>query len=439
MKRRISIIILTILLAVSLLLPSLMQEYTADTQTGFILASAGKDGQIGTGDDIVATNAEPAAAKKAANVSQADAVLSASAGIQQKALRQPNPDEIVIKTAEELAKIGVDPKYPLSGKYILMSDIDLSGYTNWNPIGSSSTPFTGQFDGNGFVIKNLTISRPGVSYQGLFGYIGSTGKVMNLTLENASVSGYSYVGSLAGANLGTITKVYSTCSVKANQTSGVAPAGGLVGYNKGIIADAHTFGNVSGYDNTGGLAGRQEYGTIIDSSSACNVTGTYSAGGLVGGNFYGSIKRSYATGNVTSTSYYFTGGLAGENYYGTIEDSYATGNVKNNYYYSYTGGLVGKNTSGTIKNSYSTGNVSGYTYTGGLVGYNAGSVINSYWDVQTSGLSTSSGGTGKTTAQMKQQATFSSWDFTNTWAVDEGKSYPYLRTNEQKPHPGANQ
>lgn len=260
----------------------------ADTQSGFILASAGKDGQFGTDDDIMATNLDSAVAKKPANIS-ADAVSSAADETTKKdntepqPLRQPNPDEIPIYTAEELAKIGVDPKYPLSGKYILMANIDLSGYSNWTPIGNSSTPFTGEFDGNGFIIKNLTISRPNELYQGLFGYISSTGVITNLTLENAVVTGLSYVGSLAGTNLGTITKVYSTCSVKVTRTSSVSPAGGLVGLNKGTIIDGHTSGSVTGYDNTGGLAGRQEYGTIADSSSSCDVTGTYSTGGLVGG------------------------------------------------------------------------------------------------------------------------------------------------------------
>jgi len=435
--KRVTVYALILLFMVFTLVQS-VPNAGADTQNGFILASGGKDGQLGTNDDIAATDLQEAAANKPVNISTADAVPSAAGNIQSKALRQPNPGEIVIRTPEDLAKIGVDPNYPLNGKYILMADLDLSNYTNWQPIGNSSTPFSGQFDGNGFVIKNLTINRPSGSYQGLFGYISSTGTITNLVLENANVTGYAYTGSLAGVNLGVITKAYSTCSVKVTCTTSVSPAGGLVGLNKGTITGGHTSGSVNGYDNTGGLAGRQEYGTIVDSSSSCNVTGTYSTGGLVGGNLYSSIERSYATGEVISTSYYFTGGLVGENFYGTIEDSYATGSIKNNYYYSYAGGLVGKNTSGTIKNSYSTGSVSGYFYIGGLVGYNIGSITSSYWDTQTSSLTTSSGGTGKTTAQMKTQSTFTGWDFTNVWAIDEGKSYPYLRANEQIPHPGTN-
>ncbi len=86
---------------------------------------------------------------------------------------------------------------------------------------------------------------------------------------------------------------------------------------------------------------------------------------------------------------------------------------------------------GTITNSYSTGSVSGSNYVGGLVGYNyGGAITNSYWDTETSGQTTSDGGTGLTTAQMKQQASFSGWDFSNVWGIDEGASYPYLRANK---------
>ena len=65
---------------------------------------------------------------------------------------------------------------------------------------------------------------------------------------------------------------------------------------------------------------------------------------------------------------------------------------------------------------------------GGLVGVNEyGSSTNCYWDTQTSGQSTSDGGTGKTTAQMKPQTTFSGWDFDNIGGIEEGVTYPFLQ------------
>ena len=55
---------------------------------------------------------------------------------------------------------------------------------------------------------------------------------------------------------------------------------------------------------------------------------------------------------------------------------------------------------GTIINCYSTGTVTGESYFGGLVGDNDdsyGTVTASFWDIHTSGLANSNGGTGKTT------------------------------------------
>jgi prepilin-type N-terminal cleavage/methylation domain-containing protein len=355
-------------------------------------------------------------------------------------IRQPDSGEIPIRTPEELAKIGVDPAYPLSGKYILMANLDLSSYSSgegWNPIGSSNTPFTGQFDGNGLVIKNLTINRPSTNYQGLFGYTGNTTKLSNIGLENVSVTGQSYTGGLVGLNnYGAITNSYSTGSV-----TGVQNVGGLVGYNfYGDITSSYSTGSVTGtgYD-IGGLVGMNYSGTITGSYSTGSVTGNaFNTGGLVGDNT-GDITNSYSTGSVTGAGQ-GTGGLVGNNDYGTITSSYSTGSVTNTAL--NTGGLVGVNY-GAITNSYSTGSVSsttGNSHTGGLVGYNySGTITNSYWDTQTSGITTSAGGTGKTTVQMKQYTTFSGWNFTNIWAIEEGVSYPYLRSNEQIPHPGTSQ
>jgi hypothetical protein len=64
------------------------------------------------------------------------------------------------------------------------------------------------------------------------------------------------------------------------------------------------------------------------------------------------------------------------------------------------------------------------------MGYNGGSVSGSFWDTQTSGQTTSSGGTGMTTAEMKTLSTFTSagWNFVEIWGIGENQTYPYLRT-----------
>ena len=97
----------------------------------------------------------------------------------------------LIKSADDLNNI----RNNLSGKYILMNDIDLSSYDNWDPIGDTSNRFNGIFDGNGYVIKNLTINRPTEDNVGLFGYTVSA-NIQNVGLENVEVTGKEYVGGL---------------------------------------------------------------------------------------------------------------------------------------------------------------------------------------------------------------------------------------------------
>jgi hypothetical protein len=211
-----------------------------------------------------------------------------------------------------------------------------------------------------------------------------------------------------------------------------------VGSNSGTVSNCYSSGNVTGDENVGGLVGGNPGGTVSNSYSTGSVTGYSSVGGLAGGNYDGSVSNSYSTANVTG--YSSVGGLVGENMLDDVSDSYSTGSVTG---YSSVGGLVGENKwRGTVSGSYSTGSVTGNSSVGGLVGWNAAMneaiVSNSFWDIETSGQTTSDGGTGKTTAEMKSIATFSGaeWDIitvapglTNTvyiWNIVDGQTYPFL-------------
>lgn len=114
-------------------------------------------------------------------------------------------------------------------------------------------------------------------------------------------------------------------------------------------------------------------------------------------------------------------------HFGVIEDSYATGRVFNNTYAA--GGLVGLH-NGTINKSYATGQVVGSGWVGGLTGFDGrdrpATTTNSYWDTTSSGVASSASGTGKTTAQMQQKATYAGWDFDNTWMMPGNDLSPVL-------------
>jgi hypothetical protein len=122
----------------------------------------------------------------------------------------------------------------------------------------------------------------------------------------------------------------------------------------------------------------------------------------------------------------------GYNEGGRIIDSYADSSVSGS---NFVGGLVGRNrgqqvSEGNIINCYSSGTVDGNDYVGGLVGfdnyYKHSGVTQSYWDIETSGQTTSDGGMGKTTAQMQTLITFMAWACHSVWTIDESVDYPRL-------------
>jgi len=289
-------------------------------------------------------------------------------------------------------------RYNLAGKHTLMNDLDsaTAGYTElasptanqgkgWDPIGWFYTaPFTGSLDGQGYEIRDLSINRPHECQVALFAFVGEAGAIQNVSVVNATVTGGGPVGSLVAMNDGTVSNSYSTGNV-----TGDGEVGGLVGHNGGIVNNSYSSGSVTG-----------DY-------SSSNVPGEgWCVGGLVAMND------------------------------GTVSNSYSTGNVNGNL---YVGGLVGRSYYGTVSNSYSTGSVTGDSSVGGLVGWNEGGTVSaSFWDTETSGQATSDGGTGKTTAEMQDIATFSAagWNIiavapgstntTYTWNIVNGVTYPFL-------------
>lgn len=253
------------------------------------------------------------------------------------------------------------------------------------------------------------------------------GIIANCSSSGSSISDQNG-GGLVGINNGDIVNCRADWSLSANTLGG-----GITATNTGFISNCRASGSVhGGWNKMGGLVGLN-HGTVANCTSETTVSGRFCTGGLAGQN-PGVISNSSSTGSVTSDGDY-TGGLVGANSYfnfmedpsnqGTIEDCYSTGPVAGT---DYVGGLVSFNVDDArIIRCYSTGTVSGSTYLGGLIGYNNGTVVDSYWDRQSSQINTSVGGSGLDTVEMKQKASFSGWDFVNTWKIDEGVSCPRLR------------
>jgi len=328
-----------------------------------------------------------------------------------------------------------------AGKYALGSDIDASTTSGWNsgagflPVGDGAIAFTGQFDGLGHTVSGLTINRPTQDFAALFGYIVTPATVSNIGMVGGKVSGQNNVGGLVGnSNNGTVNNSYATGSATGNRA-----VGGLVGY-AGIssrITNSYATGAVSGHTQLGGLVGGGNSESITNSYASGDVSASADdglwIGGLVGVDVSGTITNSYATGNVnggTSSSSEKTGGLIGYSLgSGRYTDVYATGSVTG---YTAVGGLVGQN-NGSITRGYASGPVT-YDTTfgngGGFVGFNYGFINNSFWDKNTGYPTDGNGSTavGLTTAQALAQASYSGFDFTNTWYLSEGNTRPFLRT-----------
>ncbi|TAJ78426.1 MAG: filamentous hemagglutinin N-terminal domain-containing protein, partial [Gallionellaceae bacterium] len=316
----------------------------------------------------------------------------------------------------------------LAGNYVLGANIDATTTNTWNvaagfvPVGNAATNFTGTFDGLNHTISNLTINRPTVAQVGLFGNTAAGAVVQNVGLVGVNISGQGSVGSLVGANQGTVTSSYATGSVTGSGND----VGGLIGWNIGSVSKSNAAVTTTGAAFVGGLIGTtvNASGVVSNSYATGNVTGTDIVGGLVGINWTSLINNSYATGNVTATNvtgFGRAGGLAGQNYLtGSISTGYATGAVT---------GMAGQ--------------------TGGLIGWNEGTstVASSFWDATTSGKANglgigSNGGvttplngvagvagtpqagvTGLTTAQFLTAASFTGFTFgtvggtANQWVI----------------------
>ncbi len=309
-----------------------------------------------------------------------------------------------IYTAADFSAIGDNPA-DWDKHFRLMRDIDLSGYdeTNltlighWVTLGSlENQPFSGVFDGDGKSIRNFRYKNVHQEYVGLFQHVA--GEIRNLELRDAKVVGArSGTGSLVGyLERGSL----ADCSVTNASVSGDTYVGGLAGLVDGSVSRCSSRGRVSGIWYVGGLVGQLGKGTIYRSYSKADVLGNESVGGLVG-----------ATLRETAI----------------VDSSYATGDVDGSL---YVGGLTGLVVQGRVFRCYSAGAVTGKQSAGGLVGGRKvlGQVIGSLWDIDSSGQTTSGGGTGMTTAEMKSESTYlaANWDFGNTWLICEGINYPVL-------------
>ncbi|MBN2139076.1 MAG: hypothetical protein JW720_14810, partial [Sedimentisphaerales bacterium] len=171
--------------------------------------------------------------------------------------------------------------------FLLTADLDMNGVA-MTPVGNSSTMFTGIFDGNGHIIRNVDINTPSKYYVGLFGYVGSYVHIRNVGIEDAAISGRDYVGGLVGSDDG--PEGYSGCISDCYVTGSITGddyVGGIIGLSGGsyvlrcyatVVVDGHTY--------VGGLFGFKPF-RFLNCYAAGPVSGDEHVGGLTGIDSYG--------------------------------------------------------------------------------------------------------------------------------------------------------
>lgn len=250
----------------------------------------------------------------------------------------------------------------------LMADIDLNEWIadnnpdeGWVPIGTSSKPFEGKFDGNHHRVIGIIVNRTLSDYVGLFGYL-SVASIKDMEIKGTvkgnnnvgGLCGYSYYGKISGVTF-------------SGDVSGATNTGGLIGGDSETnISDCIFSGIVRGHNNTAGLIGYSASSIITGCVAKGVIYGENKTGGIIGykkgkAGCY-SITRSIAIVDINTTGDY-TGGLVGYYYYGSpdfgnsrrlISDCSSIGNIISEG--SYVGGLVGYDLGGLgVKYNYDYG------------------------------------------------------------------------------------
>ena len=337
-----------------------------------------------------------------------------------------NPYQIA--TAEQLDAV----RYNLKSNFVLVNDIDLSEYENWEPIGGikdveAYDGFQGTFDGKGHTIKNLkmdyTLSSSdtdsGTTYQfGLFSNTQNSPGIKNVNLKDVDIK--IQLGLMEHSHqdveVGTIV-AYGSEITNCTATGKIKV---LDVYDKGhdvqiggICRRATQIGNcVNEVGITFGTDGSELYqsrvqiggiiaegenvfncinkGTILCASEKFYET---SCGGIVGEE-YGTIKqcKNYGNIDVTANGTVYAGGIVGQTLnpigscinYGKISARNYGGNTVN------VGGILGGSSVGSystykINNCVNCGNITaittsvfsidrGKSYAGGIAGGMGGGI-----------------------------------------------------------------
>lgn len=294
----------------------------------------------------------------------------------------------LISSPDELMWFDKNAKMTDSAK--LLADItineDVSGSDatsqkyKWTPIGMDKTKaYTGNFDGNGHTISGLYINSTAAN-TGMFGRIGSSAVVKNLTLADSVIrSTKNYTGAITGYidDAASVTNCHTKNSV---QVSAAVYTGGITGYqdDTSTLTRCSNAAEVTGANNVGGISGynwSKSSASLTDSYNRGSVSGSNLVGGICAQIYIGgTVSDVYNLGTVQATGTAGTptaGGITGVFRWGTIKSAYNAGIVKATAKGGVAGRLEASSSSRTVQNVFysdeyeAVGNLNGCTIQNG--------------------------------------------------------------------------
>lgn len=189
-------------------------------------------------------------------------------------------------------------------KFNILCNIDLEG-----AVLAPVPEFTGEIAGNSFMLKNFTVQ--GTDEKN-FGFIGlNKGSIQNLYLDTVTLipgSNAKNIGSLVGLNEGKILRgIYTGSSLKVEQAASGAACGGIVGLNRGSVANINATVDLvfsaQGTAAVGGIVGVSQGGTLeyLENHGVLTVIGEDKTVGLFAGEITDVVMKNCVFGGADNS------------------------------------------------------------------------------------------------------------------------------------------
>lgn len=185
--------------------------------------------------------------------------------------------KLTIKTALGAAYFSVNGASYLDYTVLLAADVDVGPFT-WTPVGTCEAPFSGTFEGQGHILRNLTVAATAIDADACAGLFGqSSGMIRNVGLPDCSIQAAcsstgmpanAFAGAVVGYNLGNgVVNCYATGAVSGKCSNGSVFTGGIAGCNQGRIANCYSAvqliaASADNRNKVGGIVGENINGSV---------------------------------------------------------------------------------------------------------------------------------------------------------------------------------